>query len=78
MRESPSCRRLFVGLGISRVGSQVTAVAVPLQAYDLTHSSLAVGQVGFAGLVPLVAFGLYGGAIADAVDRRSCCSLRRP
>lgn len=67
-----------MGLGISRVGSQVTAVAVPLQAYDLTHSSLAVGLVGFAGLVPLVAFGLYGGAIADAVDRRSCCSLRRP
>jgi MFS family permease len=29
-----------------------------------------VGLVGFAALVPLVVFGLYGGAIADAVDRR--------
>jgi MFS family permease len=70
LRESAAFRRLFVGLGISRIGSQVTAVAVPLQAYDLTHSSLVVGLVGFAALMPLVVFGLYGGAIADAVDRR--------
>ena len=35
-----------------------------------THSSLYVGLVGLAGLVPIVVFGLYGGAIADAIDRR--------
>ncbi|MGE5286893.1 MAG: MFS transporter [Micromonosporaceae bacterium] len=63
-------RRLFVGQGIAFIGFQVTAVAVPVQMYAITHSSLWVGLLGIAALVPLVAFGLYGGAIADVVDRR--------
>jgi MFS family permease len=49
----------------------LTQVAVPVQVYALTHSSLYVGLVGFAGLVPIVLLGLYGGAIADVVDRRT-------
>ena len=48
----------------------LTQVAVPVQVYALSHSSLMVGLVGMAGLVPIVVFGLYGGAIADAIDRR--------
>jgi len=59
-----------VGQGIAFIGFQVTAVAVPVQMYAITHSSLWVGLLGVAALVPLVAFGLYGGAIADVVDRR--------
>jgi MFS family permease len=70
LRESPHFRRLFVGQAVSLVGTQVTQVAVPLQVYAISRSSLAVGAVGLAGLVPLVVFGLYGGSIADAVDRR--------
>jgi MFS family permease len=45
-------------------------VAVPVQVYALSGSSLYVGLVGLAGLVPIVIFGLYGGAIADVIDRR--------
>jgi MFS family permease len=45
-------------------------VAVPVQVYELTGSSFWVGMLGLAGLVPLVVFGLWGGAVADAVDRR--------
>ena len=45
-------------------------VAVPTQIYQLTGSSAYVGLTGLFGLVPLVVFGLWGGAIADAVDRR--------
>lgn len=71
LRESPPFRRLFAGQAISLAGTQVTQVAVPLQVYAITHSSLDVGLVGIVGLVPLIAFGLYGGAIADAVDRRT-------
>ena len=63
-------RRLLIGQGTSFVGSMLTQVAVPVQVYALTHSSLYVGLVGLAGLVPIVLFGLYGGAIADVVDRR--------
>ncbi len=64
-------RRLLIGQGTSFVGSMLTQVAVPVQVYALTGSSLYVGLVGLAGLVPIVVFGLYGGAIADAIDRRT-------
>jgi MFS family permease len=67
----PAYRRVLIGQGTSFVGSMLTQVAVPVQVYDLTRSSLYVGFVGLAGLVPIVVFGLYGGAIADAVDRRT-------
>ncbi len=63
-------RRLFVGQGVSFVGYQMTAVAVPVQMYDVTRSSLWVGLIGLAAFVPLVVFGLWGGAVSDAVDRR--------
>ncbi|WP_294014277.1 MFS transporter [Streptomyces sp.] len=66
----PEFRRLAVGQGAAFVGAMLTQTAVPVQVYALSHSSLAVGMVGFVGLVPLICFGLYGGAIADAVDRR--------
>lgn len=70
LRESRPFRRLLLGDTVSVVGTQVTAVAVPIQVYEQTGSVLAVGLVGLAGLVPLVVLGLYGGAVADAVDRR--------
>lgn len=70
VRESRGFRNLAIGDAISVVGTQVTAVAIPLQVYDQTRSAAAVGAVGLVGLVPLVLLGLYGGAVADAVDRR--------
>ncbi len=75
LRESVAFRRLFSGQVVSLVGTQVTRVAVPLQVYAITRSSLAVGLIGLAALVPLVVFGLYGGSIADAVDRRKLVLL---
>ncbi|MGH8889227.1 MAG: MFS transporter [Acidothermaceae bacterium] len=66
----PDFRRLWLGQGVSFVGYQVTTVAVPLQIYAITKSSLWVGFIGFASLVPLVVFGLWGGAIADVMERR--------
>ncbi|MBE7188674.1 MFS transporter, partial [Jatrophihabitans endophyticus] len=67
----PAFKRLLIGQGTSFIGSMLTQVAVPVQVYAISHSSLYVGLVGLAGLVPIVVFGLYGGAIADAVDRRT-------
>lgn len=63
-------RRLWIGGTISWVGQAMTALAISLQVYDITRSSFSVGLVGLFSLVPLVVFGLYGGAIADTVDRR--------
>ncbi|MCW2541017.1 MAG: putative arabinose efflux permease, family [Frankiales bacterium] len=67
----PAFRRQVMGQGTSFIGSMLTAVAVPVQVYDLSHSSLQVGLVGLFGFGPLVIFGLYGGAVADVVDRRT-------
>ncbi len=75
LRESPAFRRLLAGDAVSVIGTQVTTVAVPIQVYAQTRSPAAVGLVGLAGLVPLIVFGLYGGAIADAVDRRKLVLL---
>jgi MFS family permease len=70
LRVSPAYRRLWFGLGVSNIGQQMTAVAVAWQVYVITHSSLMVGLLGGFALVPLVVFGLYGGAVADVIDRR--------
>ena len=63
-------RRLFGGVAVTMLGQQMTLVAVPYQVYQLTGSSLMVGLTSVVALVPLVVFGLLGGAIADAMDRR--------
>lgn len=70
LRSSPAFRRLWWGLGISNIGTQLTAVAVGLQVYALTQDTFAVGVLGLFALVPLVVLGLYGGALVDAFDRR--------
>jgi MFS family permease len=66
----PTFRRTWIGNGASFFGFQFTAVAVPVQMFALTGSPTWVGLLGVAGLVPLLIFGLWGGAAADVVDRR--------
>ncbi|MCC9708086.1 MFS transporter [Streptomyces sp. MNU76] len=67
----PAYRRLWSSTIVTAVGSQLTAVAVPKQIYDITGSSAWVGYASLAGLLPLVVFALWGGAVADSVDRRT-------
>ncbi len=64
-------RRLWLANIVTVVGAQLTVVAVPAQIYAETGSSAYVGLTGLFGLVPLVVFGLWGGALADVVDRRT-------
>ena len=64
-------RRLWLANIVTVVGAQLTVVAVPAQIYQLTDSSAYVGLTGLFGLVPLIVFGLWGGALADVFDRRS-------
>lgn len=66
----PHFRRLWIAQIITMVGAQLTVVAVPAQIYADTRSSAYVGLTGLFGLVPLIVFGLYGGALADHFDRR--------
>jgi MFS family permease len=76
LRTSRGFRLVFASRTVTLVGSQGTAVALLVQARQLTGSAVAVGLLGVAELVPLVVFGLYGGALADRLDRRRlirCC-----
>jgi MFS family permease len=66
----PAYRRLWSSTVVTAVGSQLTAVAVPKQVFDITGSSAWVGAASLAGLLPLIVFALWGGAVADTMDRR--------
>jgi len=70
LRTSPAFRIFFSGGLITSIGSMVTYVAIPFQIAQITGSYVAVGLIGLAELLPLVVFGLYGGSLADRVDRR--------
>lgn len=68
---SPAYRRLFTAQIVTVVGAQFSIVAVPQQIYEITGSSAYVGLAGLVALVPLVVFGLWGGALSDSMDRRA-------
>jgi MFS family permease len=70
LRVSREFRLLWIGQLVSQAGSAVRLVAVPYQVYLLTESSLAVGLLGLFSAVPLITLSLWGGVIADRVDRR--------
>ena len=67
---NPHFRRLWRANIVTVIGAQLTVVAVPAQIYETTGDSGYVGLTGLFGLVPLVVFGLWGGALADHFDRR--------
>ena len=67
---SPDFRRLWTANIVTVIGAQLTVVAVPAQIYAITSSSAMVGLTGVFGLVPLIVMGLWGGALADVMDRR--------
>ena len=70
LRDSSDFRLLFGGQVISMLGNQLTTVAIPYQVFTMTHSSLQVGLVSLAQLIPLVGGSLLGGAVGDVMDRR--------
>jgi MFS family permease len=70
LRQSRDYRLLFLSGVITYLGSMITYVALPYQVATLTDSYLAVGLIGLVEIAPLIIFGLYGGALADKIDRR--------
>lgn len=70
LKASPAFARLWVGNAISGIGAQMTIVAVGLQIFDMTGSTMMVALVGGVALLPMVLAGLWGGMLADAFDRR--------
>jgi MFS family permease len=70
LRVSRDFRRLWAGQAVSFAGSMISTAALPYQVFHATGSSLAVGLLGVAQLVPLLLFSVVGGALADSVDKR--------
>ena len=70
LKVSRDFRLVFSAGVVSNIGSMMTYVAMPFQIKELTNSYLWVGAVGFVETVPLIIFGLYGGVLADAFDRK--------
>ena len=70
LKKYPDFRNLWTAGLISYFGSMITYVALPFQLKELTGSYLAVGALGVVEIVPLIIFGLYGGVLADSVNRK--------
>src|SRR5918912_3053038 len=70
LRASRDFRRLWIGQGLSFLGSMVTMTALPWQVFHQTGSSLDVGLLGLAQLAPLLVLAVVGGAFADGIDKR--------
>ena len=68
--QNPNFRRLWLAGIVTVIGGQLSVVAVPQQIFEITRSSAFVGLTGVFALVPLIVFGLWGGALADVMDRR--------
>ena len=71
LRTSPDFRRLWLAQTVSFLGSEIGLVTVSYQVYQLTGSTLQVGLLSLAQLVPLLTLTVLGGAFADAFDRRT-------
>jgi len=70
LKKNRDFRRLYFGQTVSFFGTMMSMVALPYQIYQLTNSTLAVGLLGVAQLVPLLLTAFIGGALADVMDRR--------
>ncbi len=70
LRKNKNLRFLFISGVVTRFGSALTLVALPFQIKELTNSYIAVGAMGAVEIVPLVIFALWGGVLADSVDRK--------
>ena len=70
LRKYRDFRLIFTAGLFSYFGSMITFVTLPFQIKELTGSYWIVGLIGAVEIIPLIIFGLYGGVLADHVDRK--------
>ena len=63
-------RRFVTGQGISLVGTWMQSIAQGWLVLELTHSAFAVGLTSTLATLPILCLTLYGGVVADRVDKR--------
>jgi MFS family permease len=67
---NPNFRLFWSGNFLSNIGTWMQNVAQGWLVLVLTNSAFWLGVVGFAGSIPFLIFTLFGGVIADRVDKR--------
>lgn len=63
-------RLLWFGLLVSNAGAWMQAVAQGWLVYDLSGNEFYLGMIGISRAVPLVLLSLFGGTVADRMDKR--------
>lgn len=71
LRSSAAFARLWAGTSLSAIGAQINTIAVLYQVWELTHNPFWTGAIGLAIAAPMIVCGLWGGTLADTLDRRS-------
>ncbi|MBZ2198921.1 MFS transporter [Occultella gossypii] len=75
LRSSRAFRDLWIGSSVGTFGYQFATVAVLLQVWEMTHSPVWTGAIGLVNAIPQLVFGMVGGSLADAMDRRTLVRL---
>jgi MFS family permease len=65
----PNFRWFVASLMAMTVATQIQAVVVAWQIYELTHDPLSLGLIGLAEAVPFIGVALFAGHVADRVNR---------
>jgi len=73
--QSAEFRLFWMGQAVSAAGTRMQDTTIRWHVYSLTHSPIALGMIGLCKFVPIVLCSLFGGALADARDRRSIMLL---
>jgi len=71
LRTSAPFARFWAGTSLSAIGAQITTIAVLFQVWEMTHSPFWTGAIGLAHAGPMIVCGLWGGTLADTMDRRT-------
>jgi MFS family permease len=63
-------RSYWIGTFVSFLGSWMQTVAQGWVVYEITNSKLLLGLLGFVGSLPTTLFSLFGGVVADRIEKR--------
>jgi MFS family permease len=66
----PQFRLLITSALLGSIGTQMREIINLWVVFELTNSALQMGILGALRIIPLIAFGLFGGVLADMIDRR--------
>lgn len=68
-------RNYLLGAFVSEIGNQMQIVAVAWQVYEMTRNPASLGLIGVANIIPILLFSLFGGLMADKVNRKKLLLL---